>query len=541
MRTTDTDIMPGVTLGMSLDVHGLGQVVLEEQLVEQGGYGVMFRGVRQRTGTEVAVKFMREVESDSAEERQRDFDRFRREAKTLQRFCKGWESGEYGCEELMPPFPAFCRSGKLWGTPFYVMEWLRPVNLLSIDTNDKRYKYVWDVCYAVSTLHNAGYVHYDIKPSNIMMRQRENGDIDYVIVDFGSVHRIESSCRPCPARSVSLLSDGRRVFPHTPGYADPQETLHTINADIYAIGQVIRDTFAESVSPEWAAIIDRCTSRNRAYRYPNVASIVNDLERLKVARYELTSSEDLCVWCVQKAVSEEKAVEMSWLDLRGRLAFQSQLLNDDEYPTSPGWLSPVSELLIDFGRLDCRNIYIKEPIHMTPFGLLVIRGNGKISIELDGDGQTDCDSAYEDAAQWDEPIYPFVILLDGATLSNRTQLDNEEAQLMYMVGRYCLLHFPLRSVSTAAEDSRYILTGRAGYSFVRNGSQVGERGLYGILSEGCHNLFSQQKWDEFDIRGIIRVLRRIRPWQRQGEVHDWLERNVESILMRNLGRYEIGS
>ena len=524
MSVTDSDILLGVTLGTTLNVRGLGSVVLENPVEVQGGYGVVFKGVCESDGRSVAVKFMRDDVSCGTEERQKIVARFNREVKTLRDFR---DEGS---------FPEFFGRGNWFAIPFYVMEWLLPVNPFSIDTNDKRHKYVMDICYAVSTLHRAGYVHYDIKPSNIMMRERNYGGVEYVLVDFGSVHRVEKSGgNRCPCRSVSQLSDGRRVYPHTPGYADPQETLHTVNADIYAIGQVIRDTFAESVSPEWAAIIDRCTSRNRAYRYPDVESILYDLDKLKTARYKLDSSEDRAIWLAQKAVSEEKPEEMSWSDLRWRLAWQPLSLNE-EYPLAPGAFSPASELLIDFGRLGCRNIYIKEPVHMTPYGLLVIRGNGKISIDLDGNGQTDYE---EDISRWDEPVYPFVILLDGATLENRTRLNNEEAQLMYMVGRYCLLNFSFRSASAPAEDSRYILTGRAGYSFVRNGSQVGDRGLYGVLSDGRRNLFAQQKWDELNIRGILEVLRKVRPWQRQGLVQDWLENNVESVLMRNMGRFDI--
>ena len=527
MDDTDTDMLPGVTLGTTLSVRGLGPVVLDQRVKVPGGYGVVFKGVCERDGRPVAVKFMRGDESCGTEEQKKAVARFNREVKTLRDF-RDEES-----------FPEFLVSGKFRDIPFYVMEWLLPANPFSIDTNDKRYKYVMDICYAVSTLHREGYVHYDIKPSNIMMREKTDGGIQYVLVDFGSVHRVEKSGgNRCPCRSVSQLSDGRRVYPHTPGYADPLETLHTVNADIYAIGQVIRDTFAESVSPEWAVIIDRCTSRNRAYRYPDVESILCDLDRLKTARYALDTIEDRAIWLAQKTVLDEKPEEMSWRDLRWRLAWQP-LSSDEEYPPTPGVFSPASELLIDFGRLGCRNIYIKEPVHMTSYGLLVIRGNGKISIELDGNGQTDYDDFDEDSSRWDEPVYPFVILLDGATLENRTRLDNEDAQLMYMVGRYCLLNFRFRSASALAVDSRYILTGRAGYSFVRNGSQVGDRGLYGVLSDGGRNLFAQQKWDELDIRGILEVLRRVRPWQRQGLVQDWLERNVESVLMRNMGRFDI--
>lgn len=537
MNTTDTDMIPGVTLGMELKVRSLGTVVLEELLGEQGGYGVVFRGSIKKNGAAVAVKFMREIEYASEEERQRDRDRFKREVNTLKWICKNCGLGG------PPPFPAFRGSGELWEiTPFYVMEWLQPVNLLSLDTNDKRYKYVWDVCFAVSALHDAGYVHYDIKPSNIMMRrQSEDGNVEYVLVDFGSVHRKEEGRRDCRSQSVSLLADGRRLFPHTPGYADPQETLHTVNADIYAIGQVIRDTFAKSVSPEWAEIIDKCTSRNREYRYPDVESIMKDLERLKEARYMLTSDEDRRIWLAQKAVSEEEScLEMSWDDLRMQLGlFTQPTLNEDEHPNGPNLKKPISELFIDFDRLGLknRNIFITDPVHMAPFGLLVIRGNGRIFIDLDGNGQ-DCDGVRVNTAKWGEPIYPFVILLDGATLVNMTRLNNVDAQLMYMVGRYCLLNFSERRAASA-EDPRYILTGRAGYSFVRNGWQTAERGLYGILSEGRSNLFKQQAWDELDIRKILQILRKIRPESRQGDVQDWLERNVESVLMRNLGRYDI--
>ena len=538
MPVTDIDIPAGT----ELDVRGMGTVVLEELLNDQGGYGVVYRGIRTRDGRPVAVKFMRRAESGATdEERRKNVERFEREIKTLRHFCAGhrkeWGDGRGG---LMPPFPEFCKRGELWGIPFYVMEWLLPVNLLTLDTNDKRYKYVWDVCYAVATLHGEGYVHYDIKPSNIMLRDKEEGGIEYVLVDFGSVHKIdESGSKRRTEESVSQLNDGRRVYPHTPGYADPLETLHTINADIYAIGQVVRDTFKEAVSPEWAGIIDKCTSRNRAYRYQDVNSIIRDLERLNMSRYALTASEDRNVWLAQKSVAEEKPVEMSWSGLRAQMAFQTPMLNEDEYPNPPGWKTPASELLIDFGRIGCRNIRIKEPIHMSPFGLLVIRGNGKISIDLDGVCDTYAAEVDEAVSRWGAPFYPFVILLDGATLENRTLLDNEEAGLMYMVGRYSFLNFLHRNELSVAEDPRYILTGRAGYSFVRNGVQAGRNGLYGVLSSGCKKLFAQQKWDELDIRGLLGALRLIRGERSSGDVQGWLEKNVENVLMRNFGRYDV--
>ena len=523
-----------------IEVRGLGTVTLEKGPGNQGGYGAVFRGIFTDGEQEVAVavKFLRTDAPGpeyTEEMRQKDRDRFSHEIDLLKKFKKKhWDSWKGERLAPMPLFPLFYGNGECNGTPFYVMEWLSPVNLLTLDTNDKRHAYVMDVCGAVDELHGAGYVHYDIKPSNIMMRSRDDGQVEYVLVDFGSVHEVEASDGSRRGGvSVSQLSDGRRTYPHTPGYADPLETLHTVNADIYAIGQVIRDTFPESVAPEWAGIIDKCTSRNRDYRYRNVADIIEDLEMLKSRHYAQGAAEDLHIWSVQKSVSEENAEEMTWDDLRMKMAFQPLQIEDESYPTAPAAFSPASELLIDFGRIGCRNIRITDPIHMSPNGLLVVRGNGKISIDLDGTGESHDDYFNEEAARWDEPVYPFVILLDGANLENRTKLDNEEAGLMYMVGKYCLLNFPERDASERPEDPRYILTGRAGYSFVRNGRQ----GLYEILSEGRRGLFAQQKWDELDLRGLLRVLGRIRC--RTDDVQEWLERNVESVLMRNLGRYDI--
>ena len=526
--------------GQKINVEGHGDVTIGGIIRDgdRGGYGIVFEGELAREGREVAVavKFLRVETSGSGytkEMLQKDRDRFSHEIDLLRTFNENHQSSWKGERNApMPSLPLFYGSGELGDAPFYVMERLSPVNLLKLDTNDKRYAYVRDVCFAVNELHHAGYVHYDIKPSNIMMRSRDNGQVEYILVDFGSVHKVETSVRSqCGEKSLSMLLDGRRTYPHTPGYADPLETLHTVNADIYAIGQVIRDTFPESVDPEWAGIIDKCTSRNREYRYKDVEAVINDLENLKKHQYALGTAEDMKIWLAQKSVAEETATEMTWGDLRMKMAFQPLQVEDESYPQAPAAFSPASELLIDFGRIGCRNIRITDPIHMSHNALLVIRGNGRISIDIDGDCVDD--DFNEEALLWDEPVYPFVILLDGANLENRTKLGNEDAGLMYVVGKYCLLNFSERNASEQPYDPRYILTGRAGYSFIRNG----QKSLYGTLLEGRRRLFAQQKWDKLDLRGLLDVMRRVR--LQPDDVQDWLEENVETVLMRNLGRYDM--
>ena len=519
-----------IAVGETLTVRGLGRVTIESKLSYQGGFGIVYKGICRRKGDDdlpVAVKFPQLECSATEEVMKKDLARFRHETDMLKRFA-GSADGE---------FPAFCFSGRYEGCPYLVMEWLSPVNLDELDTNDKRLKYISDVCYSVLNLHNDGYVHYDIKPSNVLKRENNKTGKTYVLVDFGSIHRIESreTGRRQTRNTISMLSNGARMFPHTPGYADPEDDLHTVNADIYAIGQVMRDLFPGEVPLGWAQVINKCTSRRQTYRYASVEKLMDDLERLRVTEYALAAAEDMRIWDTQRAVTEEPATEMSWQDLKWELSSQGNVC-DEDYPGATGVLSSVSELFIDFGKLPHRNIKITTPVSLTASALLVIRGNGRISMDIDGNAVSpDC---RDDVEGWDNPMYPFVILLDGATLDNRTKLSNEDAQLMYMVGRYCMLNFSSRDECVPAEDPGFILTGRAGYSFVGNGKRKFERGLFGMLDDGRTGLFAQQGWDEFGLTRLLEILRKYRRWDAQGALHDWLENHVQDVLMRNLGRYE---
>lgn len=520
--------------GKSFSAKGIGRITLENLVGNQGAFSEVWKGVRKTDYGEhpVAVKFLSLSNYGNEELFKKDKARFKREVETLQYFCS----------LRKPSFPSFCKCGTHKGLPYYVMEWLEPVNLESLDADDKRFKYIDDVCSGLKIIHDAGYVHYDIKPANIMVRSDVDGGwSEYVLVDFGSAHKVETVESPQSRhdRTVSMLSNGKRVYPCTPGYADPLEDRHTVNADIYALGQVIRDTFLEEVPPAWSRIIDRCTSRNRAYRYQNVDSILADLGNLKGSAYTFAVSDDMHIWSAQKRVVEEEPTEMSWSELRWKLAFGgSSPYERADSATFCSKSTPISEIFIDFGKLEKRNILVRDKIHMTESAILVVRGNGRISVDLDGLGGSDGDNfSRSEEIGWNEPIYPFVILLDGASLDNRTTLGNESAQIMYMVGRYCLLNFSKREASLNAEDPQFILTGRAGYSFVRNGLQNWEKGLYGILREGTTRLFAQQKWDELDIPALLKALRQIRRSDAQGDVQKWLENNISNILMRNLGRY----
>ena len=129
---------------------------LDEMDKAEGGYGVVYKGhyedpsmPDEDPSAPVAVKFMQDAETDGESERlakeilRKWEERFDNEISRLN------EMNHKVLSAGLPPFPDYYGRGSWEGRPFYVMEWLSPVNLLELDTDDQRYKYAYDVCYAV--------------------------------------------------------------------------------------------------------------------------------------------------------------------------------------------------------------------------------------------------------------------------------------------------------------------------------------------------------------------------------------------------------
>ncbi|CEN61423.1 hypothetical protein ASPCAL08077 [Aspergillus calidoustus] len=76
---------------------------------------------------------------------------------------------------------------------------------------------------AVRHLHSLGLAHNDIHPNNVMIRERENGEVEPVLIDFGS-------CAPVGEKLQFTLG--------TPGWYEEEFDTSEKEHDLYALGKM---------------------------------------------------------------------------------------------------------------------------------------------------------------------------------------------------------------------------------------------------------------------------------------------------------------
>lgn len=127
-------------------------------------------------------------------------------------------------------------------------------------------RFILQVCAAVERLHQLGFVHHDIKPSNIMARPDQTA----LLIDWGAAQRIRAP------------GDLQPYSTYTPGFVGPEQVRGEAmpGNDIFALGMTL-DALVPWPSRRLEAIIRKATApANR--RYVAIADLLRDLARLSV-------------------------------------------------------------------------------------------------------------------------------------------------------------------------------------------------------------------------------------------------------------------
>lgn len=272
------------SIGVSPTIHD-SDVVLQ-RLIGQGAFGKVYRATRRADGTTVAVKYLRKAfwRNDQAAAQ------LVREVSIVSKLSHPGIVKHYG----------WGRSRH--GAAFVMMEWIEGESLnswrqSSLPTVSEVIKCGIATCDALSTAHQAGIIHADLTPGNILRRL----DGSFVLADFGFSRLLSD-----PAQTVSA---------GTPGFLAPEQLsdiFGTVSprSDVFGIGGVlyflqtgsapfsgrdVAETFARTLSSQpapsvlesrpdasesLATLISHCLCKEPSGRPESITQVVETLSQI---------------------------------------------------------------------------------------------------------------------------------------------------------------------------------------------------------------------------------------------------------------------
>ena len=151
------------------------------------------------------------------------------------------------------------------GRPYFVMELVRGVPITEYCRinqlgTESRLGLFMQVCQAVQHAHQKGIIHRDIKPTNILVAQRDGTAVPKII-DFGVARATK-----CELSEMALFTQAQ-AFVGTPAYMSPEQTETGGNdidtrTDIYSLGVLLYELLTGTTPFEsdalWRTGLDEC-------------------------------------------------------------------------------------------------------------------------------------------------------------------------------------------------------------------------------------------------------------------------------------------
>lgn len=194
----------------------LGPYVVEKEL-GSGAMGTVYRARHKKSGEKVAVKIV----SAAVATNESALARFTRESAILKQLKH-------------PNIVRYLGSGRLHGTPFYIMEYVEGESLDHVMA--RRDRMTWEevielgvpLCDALQHAHDKGIIHRDLKPSNLMILP----DGTVKLTDFGIAKDTDVTALTAANSTVG-----------TAAYMSPEQCRGsrdlTVKSDLYSLGVVM--------------------------------------------------------------------------------------------------------------------------------------------------------------------------------------------------------------------------------------------------------------------------------------------------------------
>jgi len=196
-----------------------------------------------------------------------------------------------------PNVPAVFDAGEIDGRYFIASEYVEGVPLTH---RIKQGKIPWpeavaltlQVAHALEAAHDAGIIHRDVKPANILLRKTDGRA---KLVDFG-IAKIAEDLEERTSPSTALTATG--LVLGTPGYMPPEQSQGSevdCRADIWSLAAVSQEMVtggprvpgsskvetSPDLPPRLAAVLARALDPDPERRYQTVREFANDLSRVQ--------------------------------------------------------------------------------------------------------------------------------------------------------------------------------------------------------------------------------------------------------------------
>jgi serine/threonine protein kinase len=225
------------------------------RLIARGGMGEVYEAEDLQLGVRVALKTIRpEIAAD-----ERVLELFKKEIQTARRVTHPNVCRIYDLAQHSEPVAG--QDDEV--TIFLTMELLTGETLAERlkshgpSSREEALPFIRQMASALQAAHEAGVIHRDFKPGNVMLSPGPGGNQRVVVTDFGlAVPRAQAQSQPLPGAAGG-----------TPAYMAPEQLNGgevTTATDVYALGLVIAEMVGARVQPAGASLVQTILHRGAA-------------------------------------------------------------------------------------------------------------------------------------------------------------------------------------------------------------------------------------------------------------------------------------